>query len=240
MKRGYEMRLQKYIASCGITSRRKAEDLIRKGQVKVNGAVIDYMGYNVNENDKVELDGKIIKLDKKMVYIALNKPIGYITSASDEQQRATVMDLLTDLETRVFPVGRLDYNTSGLLILTNDGQLSYKLTHPKHKVYKTYMAKVQGIISSKDIYHLINGVDIGGYITAKAYVKVESYKKNCSFVKISIYEGKNRQVRKMFKVVGHRVLELERIAIGDIKLGRLKRGHYRKLMQKEIDYLKDN
>lgn len=233
------MRLQKYIASCGITSRRKAEDLIRKGQVKVNGAVIDYMGYNVNEEDKVELNGRVIELNRKNVYIALNKPIEYITSASDEQQRATVMDLLTDLETRVFPVGRLDYNTSGLLILTNDGELSYKLTHPKHKIYKTYMAKVQGIVSSKDVYHLINGVDIGGYTTAKAYVKVEKHIKNCSLVKISIYEGKNRQVRKMFKTVGHKVLELERVAIGDIKLGRLKRGHYRKLTQKEIEYLKE-
>lgn len=233
------MRLQKYIAACGITSRRKAEELIKEGRVKVNGVTIKEMGYTLNEKEKVELDGSIIKIEEKLVYIMLNKPVGYITSASDEQQRPTVMDLLSDLDTRVFPVGRLDYNTSGLLLLTNDGQMSYKLTHPRHKIYKTYIAKVQGVISSKDVLRLINGIDIGGYITAKAMVNVKQYKSNQSIVEIKIHEGKNRQVRKMFKAVGHKVIELERVAIGDLSLGKLKSGHYRKLTAKEIDYLKD-
>ncbi|NLK73653.1 MAG: rRNA pseudouridine synthase [Clostridiales bacterium] len=232
------MRLQKYIASCGVTSRRKAEEMIRAGRVKVNGIKIDQMGYIVNNDDVVELDGKKISIDEKLVYIALNKPVGYITSVSDEQQRPTVMDLLSDLEFRVFPVGRLDFNTSGLLLLTNDGQMSYKLTHPSHKIYKTYRVKASGILSQQDIERLKKGVDIGGYITAKAYVMVEGFKDNCTIVEIKIFEGKNRQVRRMFKSIGHKVLELERIAIGDIQLGKLKRGHYRKLTKKEIEYLK--
>ncbi len=233
------MRLQKYIASCGITSRRNAEELIRNKRVKINGVVMDQMGYTVKEDDRVELDNQLIKIDERMVYIVLNKPVGYITTVSDEQDRPTVMDLLTDLDTRVFPVGRLDNNTSGLLIMTNDGQMSYKLTHPKHKIYKTYLAMVQGMITQGDIEKLTRGVDIGGYITAEAFAKITEYKQNCSIVEIKIHEGKNRQVRRMFKAVGHKVIELERIALGELKLGKLKSGHYRKLTKQEIDYLQE-
>ncbi len=238
-QKGIVMRLQKYIASCGVTSRRKAEELIRNKRIRVNGVIIDEMGYVVRENDRVELDNHLIKPDEKMVYILLNKPVGYITTVSDEQNRPTVMDLLKDLDTRVFPVGRLDYNTSGLLLLTNDGQMAYKLTHPKHKVYKTYQVTVQGMVSLPDINKLKNGVDIGHHITAKAFVRIIENRHNRSEVEIKIHEGKNRQVRRMFKAVGYKVIELERTAMGDIKLGRIKSGHYRKLTNKEIEYLRN-
>ncbi len=231
------MRLQKYIASCGVTSRRKAEELIQQGRVKVNGEIIDKMGQVVGENDQVELDGVVIKPDEEKVYYMLNKPTGFITSASDEQGRPTVIDLVSDTDVRVFPVGRLDYNTSGLLLLTNDGQMSYKLMHPQHEIKKTYVAKIQGNISSKDIHHLMRGVDIGGYITAKASAKILKQKNNTSQVEIIIHEGKNRQVRKMFKAIGYQVVELERTAIGELRLGRLKQGHYKKLSKSELDYL---
>ena len=233
------MRLQKYIASCGVASRRKAEEIIKNRRIKVNGAIIDEMGYVVNKNDRVELDNNLIMPDEKMIYILLNKPVGYITTVSDEQNRPTVMDLLTNLDKRVFPVGRLDYNTSGLLLLTNDGYMAYKLTHPKHKVYKTYNATIQGMISQADINKLKSGVDIGRYITARAYVKFIEYKHNHSKVEIKIYEGKNRQVQQMFKAIRYKVVELERTAMGDIKLGKMKCGHYRKLTNLEIEYLRN-
>lgn len=231
------MRLQKYIASCGVTSRRKAEELIKQGRVKVNGKTIDQMGQVVNENDQIELDGVVITPDKEKVYYMLNKPTGYITSAADEQGRPTVIDLVSSIDVRVFPVGRLDYNTSGLLLLTNDGQMAYKLMHPQHEIKKIYIATIQGNITSKDINLLSKGVDIGGYITAGASAKILNQKNNTSKVEIIIHEGKNRQVRKMFKAVGYKVLELERIAIGEIKLTRLKKGDYRKLNKKEMEYL---
>lgn len=232
------MRLQKYIASCGVTSRRKAEELIKQGRVKVNGKIVDKMGQVVGEGDIVALDDVVIKLHEEKVYYMLNKPTGYITSASDEQGRPTVMDLVSDTDVRVFPVGRLDYNTSGLLLLTNDGEMSYKLMHPQHEIKKTYIATIKGIITNKDITSLTKGVDIGGYITAKASARILDQKNNMSEVEITIHEGKNRQVRKMFKALGYKVIELERISIGELRIGRLKLGHYRKLNKSELDYLK--
>lgn len=220
-----------------MTSRRKAEELIKQGRVKVNGDVIDKMGQVVGEGDRVELDGVVIEPDEEKVYYMLNKPTGFITTASDEQGRPTVMDLVSDTNVRVFPVGRLDFNTSGLLLLTNDGQMSYKLMHPQHEIKKTYVATIQGSITSKDIHQLMRGVDIGGYVTSEASARILKQKNNTSQVEVIIHEGKNRQVRKMFKAVGYKVIELERISIGELRLGKLKQGHYRKLNRTEVEYL---
>ena len=232
------MRLNKYIASAGICSRRKADELIANGNVKVNGAVVNEMGFDVAEGDKVQVNGKLIEGVKEKVYVVVNKPLGYITSMDDDKNRATVADLVADIPERLFPVGRLDYNTTGLLIMTNDGELTYALTHPKHEVDKTYVATVAGVVSDRRVAQLRRGVDIGGFVTSPAKVKVLKQHPRSAVVEISIHEGKNRQVRKMFATVGNKVQKLERVAIGDIKLGRLKEGHYRKLTKKEIEYLK--
>ncbi|MDR2771041.1 MAG: rRNA pseudouridine synthase [Clostridiales Family XIII bacterium] len=231
------MRLNKYIASAGICSRRKADALTENGNVKVNGLVVREMGYDVKEGDVVELGGRAIKPADKRVCIILNKPKGYITSASDAQNRPTVMDLLGDVSERVFPVGRLDCDTAGLLILTNDGALSQMLTHPKHKIHKTYHAKVSGLLSDERIARLRKGVDLGGFVTAPAKLRVLRQSEHVTTVEIRIFEGKNRQVRRMFAAVGNKVVELERVAVGDILLGRLKEGHYRKMTHRELAYL---
>jgi len=232
------MRLNKYIADAGICSRRKADELIGNGNVKINGAVVKEMGFQVQEGDVVQVNGKRVEAAAKKVYVAINKPLGYITSMDDDKDRATVAELVADIPERLFPVGRLDYNTSGLLLMTNDGSLTYTLTHPKHEVYKTYVAKVAGVISDTRLAKLRKGVDIGGFVTSPAKVKVIKQMPRHAVVEISIREGKNRQVRKMFAAVGNRVQELKRVEIGQIKLGRLMEGHYRKLTREEIEYLK--
>ncbi|MCQ2545095.1 MAG: rRNA pseudouridine synthase [Clostridia bacterium] len=233
------MRLNKYIAQAGICSRRKADELIANGNVKINGAVITEMGAQVENGDKVIVNGKPIEAETaKKVYVALNKPLGYVTTMSDDKDRLTVADLVTDIPERLFPVGRLDYNTTGLIIMTNDGDLTYSLTHPKHEVYKTYVATVAGVVSDKRVAALRKGVDIGGFVTSPAKVKVLKQNPRSAVVEIQIREGKNRQVRKMFAAVGNKVQTLERVAIGDLKLGRLMTGHYRKLTRQEIEYLK--
>ncbi|MBR3787674.1 MAG: rRNA pseudouridine synthase [Firmicutes bacterium] len=232
------VRLNKYIADAGICSRRKADELIGNGNVKVNGATMKELGYQVEDGDVVLVNGKKIETAGKKVYVVVNKPLGYITSMDDDKDRATVAELVSDIPERLFPVGRLDYNTSGLLIMTNDGQLTYTLTHPKHEVYKTYIAKVAGVLSDARIARLRKGVDIGGFITSPAKVKVIKQMPRHAIVEISIREGKNRQVRKMFAAVGNKVQELQRVSIGEIKLGRLMEGHYRKLNREEIEYLK--
>ena len=233
------MRLNKYIASAGVCSRRKADELIANGNVKVNGAVVREMGFDVAPGDKVRVNCKLIEGEKDKVYVAVNKPLGYITSMEDDKGRATVAELVSDIPERLFPVGRLDYNTTGLLIMTNDGQLTYSLTHPKHEVDKTYVATVAGVVSDRRLSQLRKGVDIGGFVTSPAKVKVLKQNPRSAVVEISIHEGKNRQVRKMFAAVGNKVQSLERVAIGEIRLGRLKPGHYRKLTRQEINYLKE-
>lgn len=233
------MRINKYIAQAGVASRRKADELIAAGNVKVNGAVLREPGYDVEEGDRVEVNGRLIEAQEKKVYILLNKPLGYVTTVSDDKERLTVMDLVRDVDARIFPVGRLDYNTSGMLIMTNDGDFAYKLTHPKHELTKTYRARVAGVLSTEKVWKLRNGVDIGGFVTSKARVDVVKGLPKSTIVDITIHEGKNRQVRKMFKAVGNNVQELERIAIGNIRLGRLAEGHYRKLTKEEVEYLKN-
>lgn len=233
------MRINKYIAQSGICSRRKADELIANGNVKVNGAVLKEPGYEVCEDDKVEVNGRLLEAKQKLEYVLVNKPLGMITTVSDDKDRLTVMEIVKDIDARLFPVGRLDYNTSGALIMTNDGELAYRLTHPKHEVYKTYRVRVAGILSNEKLSRLRKGVDIGGFVTSRAKVNVIKGTQHSTIVEISIHEGKNRQVRKMFRAVGNPVQELERIAIGDIRLGYLKPGHYRKLTREEIEYLKN-
>ena len=233
------MRLNKYIAHAGVTSRRKADELTLNGNVKVNGIAVREPGYDVKETDVVEVNGTRIQPASVKIYIMLNKPAGYITSMHDEKSRPVVTNLITDIEERLFPVGRLDYDTSGLLILTNDGDLANKLAHPGHKTVKTYSAHVSGIISDERLARLRNGVDIGGFVTSKAEVNLIKQSGHSAVVEIKIHEGKNRQVRKMFSAVGNKVISLERTAVGGLYLGRLKEGHYRKLNKKEIEYLLD-
>ena len=232
------MRINKYIADAGICSRRKADELISNGNVKINGLTVKELGVDVAEGDVVEVNGSVIEAGRRKVYVAVNKPAGVITSMDDDRERETVADIVADIPERLFPVGRLDYNTTGLLIMTNDGQLTYTLTHPKHEVYKTYVAKVEGVLSGARAAKLRRGVDIGGFVTSPARVKVLKQMPRYAVVEISIGEGKNRQVRKMFAAVGNKVRELKRTQIGEIRLGRLKEGHYRKLTREEIEYLK--
>ena len=233
------MRLNKYIAHAGIASRRKADELTINGNVKINGLTMREPGYNVKPGDVVEVNGQRISGQEKMEYVLLNKPKGYITSMQDEKGRPVVTELVADVDARLFPVGRLDYNTSGMLILTNDGDLTYRLTHPRHQVTKTYRALVSGVLSKEKLFRLRKGVDIGGFVTSPAQVKIIRQAERSAVVDITIHEGKNRQVRKMFAAVGNPVQELQRTAIGDLRLGRLKEGHYRKLTRKEIEYLKN-
>lgn len=233
------MRINKYIAQAGIVSRRKADELILNGNVKVNGAVMREPGYDVDNGDKVEVNGRIIDNNQEKVYLLVNKPLNMITAASDDKDRETVMEIVKDVDARLFPVGRLDYNTTGALIMTNDGDISYRITHPKHEMDKTYRALVKGVISPEKAARLRKGVDIGGFVTSRAKVKIIKGNSHSTLVEISIHEGKNRQVRKMFAAVGNPVQTLERIAIGEIRLGRLKQGHYRKLNREEIEYLKN-
>ncbi|MCI8348431.1 MAG: rRNA pseudouridine synthase [Firmicutes bacterium] len=233
------MRINKYIAQAGIASRRKADELITNGNVKVNGAVMKELGYDVKDGDDVQVNGTQVKNNRKLVYVLVNKPLGMITSAKDEKDRATVMELVQDIDERLFPVGRLDYNTTGALIMTNDGKLTYRITHPKHELEKTYRVLVKGVVSEEKVRRLRSGVDIGGYITKKAKVQIIKGGQKSTLVEVSIHEGKNRQVRKMFAAVGNPVQELERVAIGKIRLGHLRPGHYRKLTREEVEYLKN-
>lgn len=232
-----EERLQKYMARCGIASRRKCELLIQKGKVKVNNKVITELGYKINtEIDNVYFESKIIKPEETKVYIMLNKPVGFISTVFDDKGRKTVVDLI-NIEERIYPIGRLDYYTSGLILLTNDGKICNKVTHPKYKIDKTYIAELKGIPDKNDIKQFQNGINIGGYITSPASIKLlKLYKDRCT-VKIIIHEGKNRQIRKMCKKINHPVLKLKRVSIGNIQLGNLKEGSWRFLNKKEIEYL---
>lgn len=231
------MRLNKYIAESGIASRRKADELTLAGNVKINGSVVRTPGIDVSDTDIVEVNGKLISANIKKEYVLVNKPKGYITTVKDEYDRPTVMELVRDIDARLFPVGRLDYNTSGLLLMTNDGDLAFKLTHPKHELLKTYRVRCVGHISKERIAKLRSGINIGGYVTAPAHVNLLKFSGKTSIVEIKIHEGKNRQIRKMFAAVGNKVIDLERIAIGNIHIGHLKEGHYRKLKKDEISYL---
>lgn len=231
------MRINKYIANSGIASRRKADQLIKEGKVKVNGKVLLEPGYDVFEEDEVLVDGKHIQRAENKVYYVMNKPLGVITAVQDDRGRMTVVDIMTDVEERIFPVGRLDYNTSGLLLLTNDGDFANRIMHPSHKVNKTYRVRVAGNISKMKISILRSGVRLGKFKTAPARVDVITWNRHSMLLEVTIHEGKNRQIRRMFEAIGYPVQELQRISIGNMKLGHLKPGQYRKLSKGEFEYL---
>ncbi len=233
-----EMRLQKYLALCSVASRRASEDIILQGRVKVNGETVRELGTKVTDYDEVTVDGRPVRLKTKKIYIMLNKPAGCVTTVSDEKGRATVMDYVADIPERIYPVGRLDYNTSGLLILTNDGDFTYCLTHPRHEKEKVYEAVVSGIMLHGATDKLERGVYIDGKKTAPARVEVKEHRRNTSLVEIAIHEGRNRQVRKMCEAVGHEVLALKRVSIAGVELGRLAEGKWRHLTEVEISLLK--
>jgi 23S rRNA pseudouridine2605 synthase len=238
MKGKIKMRLNKYISHSGYTSRRKADDLIFQGKVKVNNKIEKNPGYQVDvDKDVVIVEGKELKQDNKIIYIMLNKPTDVITSVDDQFDRKTVVDLVK-IDERVYPVGRLDYDSSGLILLTNDGDLTYKLTHPKHEIYKKYFVKVNKFLSDKEIYTLKKGVVIDGYMTNNSKIEVISKNRGHTNMYVSIDEGRNRQIRKMFKTQGADVLTLKRISIGNLTLGNLKEGNWRYLTKHEINYLK--
>lgn len=237
---GEIVRLQKYIAMSGAASRRAAEQLIADGRVFVNGNKITEQGVKVEIGaDKITLDGEPLKVKNKKYYIMLNKPVGYVTTVSDQFDRPTVIDLIkTDLkDVRIFPVGRLDYDTEGLLLLTNDGDFAYKITHPKFNTDKTYIAVLKGGISVKGLNMLRRGVKIDNYTTSPAEVEILDASDGYVSVRITIHEGKNRQVRKMFEAVGSKVTALRRIKIGSVELGNLPLGRWRYLTSHEINYL---
>lgn len=233
-------RLQKFMAESGIASRRHAEELIKQGLVKVNGEVVTELGIKIDPNkDVVEFKGKNIKTDNKKVYIMLNKPEGYVTTAKDQFGRPTVLDLIKGIKERVVPVGRLDYDTSGLLILTNDGDAVYKLTHPKNEVSKIYEAKLFGVPDSNTINLFKNGITIDGKKTRPAKIELLRVDGRFSWCNITIHEGRNRQVREMCQSARHPVATLKRVAEGEIYLGDLKKGTWRYLTNKEMQYLKE-
>ena len=235
-----EVRLQKYLADCGIASRRKCEQYIQQGKVQVNGKVVTELGTKINpKKDKVKFENREITENRKMVYILLNKPIGYVTTVDDQFNRDTVLDLVKVKE-RIVPVGRLDMYTSGALILTNDGDFVYKVTHPKHEIEKTYTVTLKGIIQNDEVEKLRKGVKIEDYTTKPAKVKIlkTDKEKNISRLEIIIHEGKNRQVRKMCEAIGKKVLALHRSKIGKIGVKDLKLGEWRYLTEKEIQQFK--
>ena len=237
-----EERLQKFIANQGICSRRKAEEYITSGRIKVNGNVIMELGTKIDPNkDVVEVDGKkISNISGKKVYILLNKPIGYVTTTRDQFNRNTVLDLV-NVKEKVLPVGRLDMYTSGAIILSNDGDFIYKITHPKYEVEKTYNVTLKGQVTDEEIEQLRNGVQIENYVTGKAKVKILRIdkEKDLSRVEIIIHEGKNREVRKMCEAIGRKVLALHRTKIGNISVKDLRLGTWRYLKPNEIKSLLD-
>ena len=231
-------RLQKVIANLGYCSRRKAEELIEKGKVTVNGETVIELGTKVSKSDIIEVEGLVLSKEKNYEYYLLNKPRGVVSTTSDDKGRKTVIDLI-DTNTRIYPVGRLDYDTTGLILLTNDGALTKKLTHPSSKIEKTYIAKIDGIIKGEQINALKNGVVIDEkkvYASRVKLKKIDSTN-NTSLVQITIHEGRNHQVKKMFEAVGFHVLKLKRESEGIFTLDGLKCGEYRKLSPKEVSII---
>lgn len=236
-----EIRLQKYLAEAGIASRRKCEEYIKQGRVKVNNEVA-ILGTKVNpKTDVVLFDNKKMENKEELVYILLNKPIGYVTTAKDQFSRDSVLDLVK-VKQRIVPVGRLDMYTSGALLLSNDGDFVYKITHPKYEINKTYTVTVKGIVTNEEISKLEKGVEIEDYVTKPAKIRIlkTDAEKDISRLEITIHEGKNRQVRKMCEAVGRKVQALHRSKIGNIEVKDLKLGTWRYLNEKEIKYLLNN
>ena len=234
------IRLQKYLAICGIASRRTSEKIILDGRVAVNGETVTEMGVQIDEaKDIVTVDGETIRPETEKHYIAYNKPIGEVTTVSDPEGRATVMDKFADYPVRLFPVGRLDYDSEGLLLLTNDGDMMNRVLHPSHEVLKTYWTKISNHITQEEISALRKGVMIDGKLTSPASVRLIRENTFDTVLLISIHEGRNRQVRKMAEAIGHKVVSLRRVGFGPVSLGDLPTGMWRPLTQEEIRKLKE-
>ena len=232
------MRINKFLAQQGVASRRHADEMIASGRVRINGTVAT-LGASVEEGDEVLLDDVPVGVEEtKEEYYIMNKPKGVVCTASDDRDRKTVMDLLPDTIGRVFPVGRLDYATEGLLILTNDGDLAFRLTHPSTEIPKTYMAKIEGTLTEKDLNPIRSGIELDGVLTKKCKAHIVETNKDYTKVEITIKEGKNRQVRRMFEAIGKNVELLRRVSIGQLRLKGLDRGQFRPLTEQEILYLK--
>jgi 23S rRNA pseudouridine2605 synthase len=232
------VRIQKYLADRGVASRRAAEDMIAAGRVMVNGRTAVTGMKADDESDEVTLDGKPVPRREKRVYVMLHKPDGFVTTTRDQFGRPSVIDLLDGVKERVYPVGRLDYDTSGLLLLTNDGDMAYRLTHPSRRVEKVYVAKLFGTPDDGALERLRSGVELDGRKTAPAKVKVLRRDDRFSTVQISIYEGRNRQVRRMCEAVGHKIAVLKRVATAGLFLGDLPKGRFRMLTEREVEYLR--
>lgn len=230
------MRINKYLAACGVASRRSCDKLVSDGKVKINDKIAN-LGSIVNEYDEVFINGNKVVL-KKNEYYLLNKPKGYITSVSDDKGRKTVIDLMPENVGRIYPVGRLDYDSEGLLILTTDGELAQHLTHPSNEVAKTYLVKIEGTCTESELNPIRSGIEIDGYVTKKCKAHIIETNKSYTKIHITIYEGKNREIRKMFQAIGKEVMLLKRIKIGEISLRGVDRGSYRKLTAEEVAYLK--
>ena len=231
------MRINKFLASSGLASRRSAEKYILNGRVKVNGEVCKNLATDIKEDDIVKVDNKTIKQTEKYLYFMLNKPKGYVSTAKDDKGRKTVLEII-DTDARIYPVGRLDYESEGLLLLTNDGDLTNKLTHPRNNISKTYYVIINSNISQKEIYKLEKGVVIDGYKLKGCKIFIISETRENTSMNIVIHEGRNREIRKMFEVIGKEVIFLKRTKIANLSLGKLPRGTYRQLSQTEIKYLK--
>ena len=233
-------RLQKVLAKAGIASRRKAEELIRRGKVRVDGKVITEMGTKVDpETQDIECEGVALDPQEEKVYILLHKPGGYLSTVDDPQRRPIVTDLLKNIKERVYPVGRLDLDTEGALLLTNDGELAQKILHPSHEVNKTYVAKVKGRPDKKKLDALSKGIELEGKKTWPANIEVLKSEVESTTIQITIHEGRKRQVRKMFDTIGHPVLQLKRTAYGQLELGGLRSGKYRFLTPADIKFILD-
>lgn len=233
------MRLQKYIAHCGLASRRKAEELIADGKVKVNNKIVVELGAKIDpDKDIVKVNDKSIKKERKKIYIMLNKPVGFVTTMKDEKDRRIVTDLIDGIRERIYPVGRLDADTTGLLILTNDGDLTYKLTHPSNEVTKRYIAIVEGVPNRWEMEKFRRGLVIDGKTTSEASIEIAKRYEDESILDISMHEGRNRQVKKMCEAINHPVKKLKRIGIGSLELGGLDLGNWRYLEDEEVEHLK--
>jgi 23S rRNA pseudouridine2605 synthase len=236
-------RLQKILSTAGVASRRLSEELIEQGRVSVNGKIVTELGTKADPSrDEIKVDGRRIRVEQRRLYILLNKPRGYVTTRSDPQGRPTVMDLIKRVREYVYPVGRLDYDSEGLLLLTNDGELAARLTHPRHEVERVYEARVKGVPDDHELERLTKGIVIEGRKTSRARVSVSGVRETPggrqAIVEIAIHEGRQRQVRKMFDAVGHPVVRLRRIAIGPISDDALPTGHYRELTREELARVK--
>jgi 23S rRNA pseudouridine2605 synthase len=232
------MRLNKYLSLAGIASRRRCDDLIMSRLVKVNGEVVDQVGVRIDEKrDRVEFKGRLISLPTEYIYIILNKPKGIMTTARDEYERKTILDLIP-IKKRIYPVGRLDSDTSGLLLVTNDGLMTNSLIHPRYKIPKRYHVLLDKKLKPISKYTLEHGVELDGVKTAPCKIEEIRVIDNASFIEIELHEGRNRQIRKMFELSGYRVRKLERISFGPLTLSGLRRGEWRFLTRKEIEMLK--